>query len=165
MKLFELRAAGPEAGDCTTPYDVVLRNECTVREFIDEVLKQNEWGSVIIGSRFDGPRIEYKHDKIVSGVFSQDILNAKIKNATAHGGWTLMDYMLDIRPGERTMLRNEYAQTLKEIARHESEIVKLKKKAHDIEDQLESIDAAKTEKPQLDKDGCLYWDHVIKNEE
>ena len=140
MKLFELRAAGPEAGDCTAPYDVVFRNECTVREFIDEVLKKGEWGFVIIGSHFDGPRIEYKHDKIVSGVFSQDILNAKIKNATAHGGWTRMDYMLDILTKEQK-LRNDYTQTLKEIARHESEIARLKKKAHDLEDQLESIDA------------------------
>lgn len=136
MKLFELRASSPTAGDCTTLYDVVFHNECTVREFIDEVLKQNEWGSVIIGSYFDGPRIEYEHDKIVSGAFCQDILNAKIKNATAHGGWTWMEYMLDIWTDEQK-LRNEYTQTLKEIVRHESEIAKLKKKAHDLEDQLE----------------------------
>lgn len=62
-------------------------------------------------------------------------------------------------------LRNEYAQTLKEIARHESEIAKLKKQARDLEDQLESIDAAKTEKPNLDKDGCVYWDSVLKQGE
>lgn len=139
MKLFELRSAGPEAGDCTAPYDVVFRKECTVREFIDEVLKQNEWGSIIIGSYFDGPRIEYEHDKIVSGVFCQDILNAKITNATAHGGWTSMDYMLDIWTDEQK-LRNDYTKTLKEIARHESEIAKLKKKAHDLEYQLEAIE-------------------------
>lgn len=162
MKLFELRAEGPMAGDCTTLYDVVFHNECTVREFIDEVLKKGEWGYVRIGSRFDGPQIEYRHDKIVSGVFCQDILNAKITTATAHGGWTMMDYMLDIRPDELTRLRYEYTQTLKEIARHESEIAKLKKQARDLEDQLEAIDAAKTEKPQLDKDGCLYWDSVLK---
>lgn len=137
MKLFELRTAGPTAGDCTTPYYVDFYNECTVREFIDEVLKKGEWGYVIIGSYYDGPRIEYKHDKIVSGVFSQDILNAKIKNATAHGGWTLMNYMLNIWTDEQK-LRNDYTQTLKEIVRHESEIAKLKKKVHDIEDQLES---------------------------
>ena len=96
MKPFELRAAGPEAGDCTTPYHVEFYGECTVREFIDEVLKQNEWGYVRIGKFFDGPQIEYSHEKIVSGVFSPDILDAIIKNATAHGGWTRMDYMLDI---------------------------------------------------------------------
>lgn len=164
MRLFDLRASGPTAGDCTTPYDVVLRNECTVREFIDEVLKKGEWGYVRIGIYFDGPQIEYSHNKIVSGVFSLDILDARIKQATAHGGWTRMDYTLDIQPGERT-LRNEYTRTLKEIVRHESEIEKLKKIARNLEDQLEAIDSAKTEKPQLDKDGCVYWDHVIKKEE
>lgn len=61
-----------------------------------------------------------------------------------------------------TLLRNDYVQTLKNIAWHESEIAKLKKKVHDIEDQLEAIEAVKTEKPQLDKDGCLYWDSVLK---
>ena len=146
MKLFELRAEGPEGGDCTMPYSVVFHKECTVREFIDEILKQNEWGYVIIGSYFDGPQIGYRRDKIISGDFSQDILNSKIKTATAHGGWTRMDYMLDILSDDQK-LRYEYAQTLKEIVRHESEIAKLKKKAQDLEDQLESINAAKTEKP------------------
>lgn len=164
MRLFDLRASGPTAGDCTTPYDVVFRNECTVREFIDEVLKQGEWGYVRIGSHFDSPQIEYSHNNIVSGVFCLDILNARINKATASGGWTRMDYMLDIQPVEQ-MLRNEYTRTLKEIVRHESEIEKLKKIARDLEGQLEAIDSAKTEKPQLDKDGCLYWDHVIKKEE
>lgn len=139
MKLFELRAAGPEAGDCTAPYDVVFRKECTVREFIDEVLKKGEWGYIRIGPFFDGPQIEYSHGMIVSGDFSQNILDAKIKNATAHGGWTMMDYMLDIWTNEQK-LQYEYTQTLKEIVRHESEIAKLKKKVHDIEDQLEVIE-------------------------
>lgn len=161
MKLFKLRTAGPTAGDCTTPYYVDFYSECTVREFIDEVLKKGEWGYIMIGKFFDGPKIEYSHGMIASGVFSQNILDSKIKKATAHGGWTRMDYMLDIWTDEQK-LRIEYTQTLKEIVRHEREIAKLKQKAHDIEDQLESIDTAKTEKPHLDKDGCVYWDSVLK---
>lgn len=61
-----------------------------------------------------------------------------------------------------TLLHNDYVQILKNIAWHESEIAKLKKKAHDIENQLKSIEAIKTEKTQLDKDDCLYWDSVLK---
>lgn len=162
MKLFELRASGPT--DCTTPYDVVFHKECTVQEFIEEVLKKNEWGSIIIGSHYDynNPRIEYKHDKIVSGAFCLDIMDARITKAIARSGWTNMDYMLDIRSDEKRFLRHEYAETLKEIVRHESEIAKLQKKVHDIEDKLESIEADKTEKPHLDKDGCVYWDSVLK---
>ena len=159
MKLFELDASGPEASDCTTPYYVVFHGppyKCTVREFIKTVLTRNEWGYIRISSYFDKLQIEYRYDKIVSvyGAFSLDILNARIKNVTAHGGCTRMDYTLDVRTNEQK-LRNEYAQTLEEITRHESEITELKKKAHDLEGQFES-------KPQLDKDGCVYWDSVLK---
>jgi hypothetical protein len=148
MKLFELHASGPTAGDCTAPYDVVFRNECTVREFIDEVLRKNEWGFIRI---FDGPYIEYRNDKITYGDFGTNIFDSKINKATAHGGWTRMDYTLDIQPGERT-LRNEYARTLKEIVRHESEIEKLKERIRNLKDQLASFEASKTPKPQLDKE-------------
>lgn len=162
MKLFDLQAWWPEtSADCSTPYDIIFNNECTVQEFIDEVLTQGKWGYVCIGNYFDGPQIEYRHNKIVSGVFSMDILDAKIKKAVAHGGQARMDYMLDILTEEQK-LRNEYTQALKEIIQHEHEIDKLKKKAHDLEDQLDSINAAKTEKHHLDKDGCVYWDSVLK---
>lgn len=101
MKPFELRVVRPEAGDCIIPYDVdvdydvVFHKECTVREFIDEILKNVESGYVWIGN-FDGPVIEYINDEIVFGGFSPDILDARIKNATAHGSWIGTNYMLDI---------------------------------------------------------------------
>jgi len=155
MKLFDLREAGPTAGDCTAPYDVTFHRECTVQEFIDEVLKQREWGFINICDCHNSSNIYYENDKIVSGNFDTDLLNARIKKATAHGGWSRMDYWLDILTDEQKF-RNDYAQILTEISRHESEIVKLKRKARDIEAQLESIDGTKAEKTQPDKDGCMY---------
>lgn len=161
MRLFDLRASGPTAGDCTTPYNVALNKECTVREFIDEVLKKGEWGYVRIS---DGSNIEYKNDKITYGGFGPNILDSKINKATAHGGWTRMDYVLDIFTSEQKFL-NDCSQLLDEIERHANEIEKLKERIRNLKDQLALIESSKTEKPQLDKDGCLYWDHVIKNEE
>lgn len=164
MKLFELRVSGPESGDCTVPYDVIFDRECTVREFINEVLMQKEWGFISICNYYNGNCIHYDKDAIVSGKFDTDLLESKIKKATASGGWTRMDYWIDIFTGEH-LLRKEYAQTLKEMARLESEYKKLTKKAYDIERQLTSLESLKsteTEKPQLDKDGCVYWDSVLK---
>lgn len=161
MKLFELHASGPTAGDCTAPYDVVFRNECTVREFINEVLQKHEWGFIRIS---DGPGIEYKYDKITYGGFGPNILDSKINKATAHGGWTRMDYVLDILTSEQR-LQYECTQILDEIERHGREIESLKERIRNLKDQLALIESSKTEKPQLDKDGCLYWDHVIKKEE
>jgi predicted nucleic acid-binding Zn-ribbon protein len=75
-----------------------------------------------------------------------------------------MDYVLDILTTEQKLL-NECTQILDEIERHTNEIEKLKERIRNLKDQLASFEASKTTKPQLDKDGCLYWDHVIKNEE
>lgn len=161
MKLFEFISAGPEAGDCTAPYDIRFNRECTVREFIDEVLKRNEWGYICINNYVNGPRCEYKYDKLLTPL-SHAILDMPIKSATANGGWTRMDYVLDIWNAEQK-LRFEYANTLREIVKHESEIAKLKKKAEDLENKLVSLD--NDIPPHLDRDGCVYWDSVLVKEE
>ena len=131
MKLFELISAGPEAGDCTAPYNIRFNRECTIREFIDEVLKQNEWGYITIDDYVNGPCCEYRNDKLLTPL-SHAILDMPIKSATAHGGWTRMDYFLDIWDAEQK-LHLEYANTLREIGKHEKEITNLKKKAEDLE--------------------------------
>jgi hypothetical protein len=55
-----------------------------------------------------------------------------IKSAAASRGCTYMDYTLDIWNDEQK-LRFEYANTLREIVKHENEITKLKKKAEYLE--------------------------------
>lgn len=165
MKLFELSASGPTAGDCTTPYNVVFYRECTVREFIDEVLTRNEWGTITIGDWLNGPSISYRNDKITSGAFSNDILDHTIKSATSHGGWSAMDYIL--QPWDKKeKLRAEYALTLKDIVRHESAIKQLQIKARALEAEMEKAENPDTPPPHLDRDGCVYWDSIlVKNEE
>lgn len=165
MRLFRLEAVGPEAGDCTAPYDVVFTRECTVREFIDEVLTRNEWGQIKISDWLNGPSISYDHDKITSGVFSNDILDHTVKSATSRGGWSCMDYV--IQPWDKKeKLRAEYALTLKDIVRHESAIKRLQIKARALEVEMEKAENPDTPPPHLDRDGCVYWDSVlVKNEE
>ena len=156
MKRFELRPTGPIAGDCTVPYDVVFPDGCTVREFIEAVLTRDEWGYISINNYVNGPRCEYKYDKLLTPL-SHAILDMPIKSATASGGWTRMDYVLDIWTADQK-LRFEYANTLREIVKHESEIAKLKKKAEDLE---KCMDAPDDIPPSLDRDGCVYWDSVL----
>ena len=136
MDLFRLRSTGPEAGDCTAPYDVIFNRECTVREFVDEVLKKKEWGIIFIGSRYSGsPRISYSGDKLKSSAFPDDILDKTIQSATSRGGWTNMDYILHIW-SDKEKIRFEYAETLKNIVKLESEMTKLRIKAAKLEDQM-----------------------------
>lgn len=83
-----------EGGDCTAPYDVVFNEPYTVREFIDEILKRREWGTISISTlQGNSVRIEY------SGNESKDQLPASIAGAPvakvdAAGGWSRMDYYI-----------------------------------------------------------------------
>jgi hypothetical protein len=57
-------------------------------------------------------------------------------------------------------IRKEYVDTLKEIVKLESQLMKLRRKCVDLENRMESIE--KEAPPHLDKDGCMYWDELIK---
>lgn len=60
-------------------------------------------------------------------------------------------------------IRKEYTDTLKEIVRLESQIAKLKQKYIDLENKMSVLE--KEAPPHLDKDGCVYWDQLIKKED
>lgn len=101
----------PAGGDATAPYSVSLNRECTLGEFIDCVLKREEWGYIGIKSRkdifFGSPKCEYKYDKIVSTEFTDAYLARKVKTVFASGGWTRMDYILTLKPLRRSKLKDE----------------------------------------------------------
>jgi len=59
-------------------------------------------------------------------------------------------------------IRKEYTNTLKEIVRLETLIARLKRKAEDLE---KCMDAPDDIPPSLDKDGCVYWDHILERTE
>lgn len=100
MSSFELIQVAPEAGDCTAPYEVRLNRDYTVKIFVEDILKDTrEWGSIRIResdkSFFSLPEYEYKYGKLLSRL-PNDVLSKRIKSATAHGGWSLMDYLITL---------------------------------------------------------------------
>ena len=102
MELFRLVRNGEEAGGplggCA-PYKVEFRRECTVKEFIESVLHQNEWGYIGIystepdGVFFGKPCCEYSGNHLKSHL-PDEYLDRKIKKAKASGGYSRMDYIL-----------------------------------------------------------------------
>lgn len=52
-------------------------------------------------------------------------------------------------------IRKEYANTLKEIVKLESQIMKLRRKCVDLENRMEAME--KEEPQNLDSDGFVYW--------
>ena len=100
MLEFEFIQTGKTSRDETTPYMVSLNKECSVGEFIDSVLKRDEWGYIGIRSHghiFGSPNCEYRRDKIVNTEFTEEYLSRKVATVSAYGGWTRMDYILTLK--------------------------------------------------------------------
>lgn len=100
--MFTMQKIGADRGDCTAPYSVQLDKEYTLKEFIDAILqfKNDEWGYIGIRDNkpftFGEPKCEYSHGKLLYNM-PENILDKKVLQAIADGGWTRMDYLLLIQ--------------------------------------------------------------------
>ena len=95
LKFKQLREAG---GDCCAPYEVLLNRECTLREFVDCIIKnEREWGYVTIYGMVDDQKLEYRYGKILKNEFTEDELQSTIETVGSYGGWTYMDYWVKLK--------------------------------------------------------------------
>ena len=99
--MFRLHKIRHEGSDCTAPYDVELNGEYSVEQFIHDVLlNEREWGKIGIYNGqglITDPNCEYKHGILISEL-PEEYLKLRVVSATAHGGWSLMDYVLTVEP-------------------------------------------------------------------
>lgn len=99
--MFKLIENGPERGDCTAPYKVMFYKSYTVSEFIYEILKNrsSDWGYIGIyspGDIFGNPRCAYRYGKVDIDL-PAEYMNKEIISAMADGGWSRMDYILQVK--------------------------------------------------------------------
>lgn len=92
---------GEDRGDCTASYKVILDKKYMVWEFIWEVINNNkEWGYIGIRNKdepfFGKPKCEYRDGFIFNSEFTSPVLHQIVSSAKAEGGWTRMDYLLDL---------------------------------------------------------------------
>lgn len=98
--IFKRKQSGPTGGDCTAVYSIELCRNYTLKEFIEEVLKEypNEWGFFELREEHHTRPfkvIEYKYGNIV-GKIPTDIINVPISCTKSDGGWSNMDYIIII---------------------------------------------------------------------
>lgn len=88
----------PEGSDCTAPYKVIPNRQCTLQELIDHVLanRPHEWGYVGIGGWPCSRRAEYRWGKLLNSDLTNAELKSPIKTIEAQGGWSRMDYFVEI---------------------------------------------------------------------
>lgn len=94
----EFVRTGSERGDCTAPYKVTNYKSTTVREFIDEVIRErsNEWGYFSINGGFvlNNDRCEYRYGKLLYDFPDSSVLDKRIDHINGDGGWSRMDYSI-----------------------------------------------------------------------
>lgn len=104
MKLEFICEYGP-AGDQCFGYNVKIEAPCTVKEFIEEVLRQrtDEWGTFEIGKAENMKyldammqRVKYEKGGRLKEEIQREIGGKQIKAVKARGGWTLMDYFIGV---------------------------------------------------------------------
>lgn len=89
-------------GDSSAGYEVELDQEYTVGSFIEEVLANHadEWGYIGINNGkneiFRDLKCEYRHGEITSKNLPEEILGISVDQVSAYGGWTKMDYLLNV---------------------------------------------------------------------
>lgn len=98
--MFQLKKNGNDRSDCTAPYSVILDREYTVKEFVHAVLSdRREWGYIGIKNEknpwFGEPKCEYRYGKLET-ILPNDVMNNKVISAKADGGWSRMDYIIEI---------------------------------------------------------------------
>ena len=94
MRRFQRICTGGPFGDETSSYDIILPKDenITVQEFIEQILvdEPNEWGSISCGRRCI--IADYKRGEATFRDGYDKYKNKKVVSATAHGGWSMMDY-------------------------------------------------------------------------
>lgn len=116
--MFRLIQIGDFGGDCTAEYDILFDKECTLSEFIDMVLEsKTEWGNITVKTgniKCLEIGFSYRHGKLLSFPPTEEYSRKKIKKATAHGGWSYMEYSLllenddeEFIPKSRTEINRE----------------------------------------------------------
>lgn len=102
MAKLNFNCTGGPYGDATSSYDISFPEGMTLEEFIKAVLdeKPKEWGEIRLG--WGGPAlVEYKHGNLFypSKELSEN-LNKEVVKAKSNGGWSLMNYILELKDPE-----------------------------------------------------------------
>lgn len=112
---------GAYHGDETCGYNITLNKEMTVREFIDEILKEkpNEWGYFGIYSKKDSifgePHCEYSQGQLITDPIPDEFLNKKIDKVDGNGGWSRSDYIFHVSMDEEKITADDVIDAMDKL--------------------------------------------------
>ena len=112
MKYLKFKGMGKEYSDCTAEHFYEVVGNPTVRELCDDIItNKGEWGYIgihnkdagFMGGLFGDPCIEYYHGiyvdenrKEIQFNIPDECANKKVVRVRASGGWSCMNYLLEV---------------------------------------------------------------------
>ena len=111
-----MKCIGGPYGDSTSTYEFTMTKQMTLKEFAEMVAADGEeWGAIRKGSSFGDVLAEYNRNGEIKYRDYADP-NAILKTeGTANGGWSLMDYHVEIdQEAELLKVQEQYNQFLKD---------------------------------------------------
>lgn len=98
MDLLKFTKIGETNRDETTNYSVEINKDNVIlADIIEYVLsREKDWGYICINNFFSGIKIEYKYGSIISDNIPIEDKNRQIKLISASGGWSRMDYIINL---------------------------------------------------------------------
>lgn len=91
--MIKLQQDTQTGSDCTAGYKLILDKECTLIEFINEILESRGFGHININN--NQYSYKYSNHKLVPEL-NENIANKKVIPIYASGGYGLMDYIIKI---------------------------------------------------------------------
>lgn len=86
-------------------YNISFDGTKTLNEFLEEIKKENEYGTIYIGKiSLKNEKLATYKDEKVELVAGEEMLNKNIKSITAIGDWGLMDYFIEFLEEEHEFI-------------------------------------------------------------
>ena len=143
--MFTFIHKGGPYSDCTSTYDIELDREYTISEFIQTVLTElpTEWGRITLYC--ESPELKYPHyayvgypyceyefGNVVCNSSLSNYSDVKVENVSAFGGWSNMNYSINIDYDEFKRKCNEAYKIFVESINQKRKAELLKRRTIDI---------------------------------
>jgi len=95
-----VQTAGPFGDECCTYTFTTTKEHYTIQDLIGAARRNTpEWGYIEVVYGGEEYKLEYRHGQIISNGIIESLYGKEFTEGTAYGGWSRMDYRVEIPSG------------------------------------------------------------------
>ena len=102
-----VQVGGPYGDECCSYTFTTTKEHYTIQDLISDCRRNTgEWGYIEVTFAGVKYKAEYRHGRIMSNDIPEALFDTEIKGGRAHGGWSNMDYMVEVSTSAHGGKRN-----------------------------------------------------------